>query len=248
MQAIYKRELRAYFKSPLGYIFLFAYFFVASAMFVAINLFLTQRTTMTAFFSYVSLVFIFTIPVLTMRLFAEERKSKTDQLLLTSPVRIIDIVLGKFLAASTVLLIGVAASTVYIPVMELYGTPAVAECLIGYLGLFLMGLFFVAFGMFMSSLTESPVIAAISTSVVILFLWLLGLMGLADLQLVRVMPLSLTWLGAALDWLLNFVSITSRLTDFTIGTLNVVPVFYFVSLTALFLFLTVRIIERRRWK
>jgi len=243
MKAIYKRELRAYFKSPLGYVFLAAYFFVASATFVAINMFLTGRTSLTDFFTYVSLVFIFTIPVLTMRLFAEERKSKTDQLLLTAPVRITDVVLGKFLAASTVLLIGVAASTIYIPIMEMYGTPAVAECLIGYLGLFLMGLFFVAFGTFMSSITESPVIAAISTSVIIFFLWLLGLLGLGNIQFARVMPLGIEWLGKALDWVMDFISITNRMYDFTLGTLNLVPVFYFVRLTGMFFFLTESVIE-----
>ncbi len=169
MKAIYKRELNAYFQTPLGYIFLFAYLLITSAVFALCNL-LTQQTSMVGFFSYVNLVFIFVIPVLTMRLFSEERKSKTDQLLLTAPVRITDVVLGKFFAASTVLLIGVGITTLYIPIMELYGTPVVAESLIGYLGLFLMGLFFVALGMFMSSVTESQVIAAISTSAIILFL------------------------------------------------------------------------------
>ncbi|MBR7163571.1 MAG: ABC transporter permease subunit [Clostridia bacterium] len=244
MKAIYKRELRAYFKTPLGYIFLFAYLLITSAVFTLCNL-LTQQTSMVFFFSYVNLVFIFVIPVLTMRLFAEERKNKTDQLLLTAPVRIVDIVLGKFLAASTVLLIGVAATTLYIPIMELYGTPAIAESMIGYLGLFLTGLLFIALGMFMSSITESQVIAAISTSVIILFLWLLGDV---NIQFTEVLTGALAWLGSALDWLMNFISITNRLYDFALGTLNLVPVFYFVSLAGLFLFLTVQVIERRRWK
>lgn len=244
MKAIYKRELKAYFNTPLGYIFLFAYLLITSAVFALCNL-LTQQTSMVSFFSYVNLVFIFVIPVLTMRLFSEERKSKTDQLLLTAPVRITDIVLGKFFAASTVLLIGVGITTLYIPIMELYGTPVVAESLIGYLGLFLMGLFFVALGMFMSSITESQVIAAISTSAVILFLWLLG--GV-NIQFTEVLTGAMAWLGKALDWFLNFISITNRLYDFTLGTLNLVPVFYFVSLAGLFVFLTVLVIERRRWK
>lgn len=244
MKAIYKRELKAYFNTPLGYIFLFAYLLITSAVFALCNL-LTQQTSMVGFFSYVNLVFIFVIPVLTMRLFSEERKSKTDQLLLTAPVRITDIVLGKFFAASTVLLIGVGITTLYIPIMELYGTPVVAESLIGYLGLFLMGLFFVALGMFMSSITESQVIAAISTSAVILFLWLLG--GV-NIQFTEVLTGAMAWLGKALDWFLNFISITNRLYDFTLGTLNLVPVFYFVSLAGLFVFLTVLVIERRRWK
>lgn len=244
MTAIYKRELKAYFRTPVGYIFLSAFIFFASLMFVFINL-SAQQTSMSGFFSNVSLIFVFVIPVLTMRLFSEERKSKTDQLLLTAPVRVTDIVFGKFLAAGTVLLIGVAITMLFVPIMELYGTPAIAEIVIGYLGLFLLGLFFAALGMFMSSITESQVIAAVSTLAVIFFLWFLG--GLS-LNFSEILTGGLSWLGKTLDWLLDFISINNRLYDFTLGTLNLVPVFYFISLAGLFVFLTIRVIERRRWK
>ena len=244
MQAIYKRELRAYFRTPLGYIFLSAFIFFASLMFVLNNLNI-QQTNLSGFFSTVSLIFVFVIPVLTMRLFSEERKSKTDQLLLTAPVKVTDIVLGKYLAAATILLIGVGATMLFIPIMELYGTPDVPESLVGYFGLFLMGLFFVALGMFMSSITESQVIAAVSTLVIIFFFWAIG--GL-NLQLSALLTGNWAWLGKAVDWLLNFISINNRMYEFTLGTLNFVPAFYFVSLAALFVFLTVQVIERRRWK
>ncbi|MBE7022272.1 MAG: ABC transporter [Ruminococcaceae bacterium] len=244
MTAIYKRELRSYFKNPVGYIFLSAFIFFASLMFVFINL-NSQQTSLSGFFSNVSLIFVFVIPVLTMRLFSEERKSKTDQLLLTAPVRVTDIVFGKFLAAATVLLIGVVATMLFIPIMERYGTPDVTESLVGYFGLLLMGLLFVSLGMFMSSITESQVIAAVSTLVIIFFLWFIG--GLS-LQFSEMLTGWLSWLGKFLDWLLDFISINNRFYDFTLGTLNLVPVFYFVSLTGLFVFLTIRVIERRRWK
>ncbi len=244
MTAIYKRELKAYFKTPVGYIFLSAFIFFASLMFMFINM-ASMQTSMTGFFSNISLIFVFVIPVLTMRLFSEERKSKTDQLLLTAPVRVTDIVFGKFLAAGTVLLIAVAVSMLFVPIMELYGTPAIAEIVVGYLGLFLMGLFFVSLGMFMSSITESQVIAAVSTLAIIFFLWFLS--GLS-VQLSEVFSGVLRYLGIALDKLLAFISINQRLYDFTLGTLNIVPVFYFVSLTGLFIFLTIQVIERRRWK
>ncbi len=244
MTAIYKRELKAYFKTPIGYIFLSAFIFFAALMFVFINL-SAQQTSMSNFFSNVGLIFVFVIPVLTMRLFSEERKSKTDQLLLTAPVRVTEIVFGKFLAAITVLGIGVAATMLFVPIMELYGTPAIAETVIGYLGLFLMGVFFVALGMFMSSITESQVIAAVSTLAIIFFLWFLGGMSL---QFSEFFTGAFSFLGVALDWLLNFMSINQRLYDFTLGTLNFVPVFYFISLSGLFVFLTIQTIERRRFK
>ncbi|MBQ4518165.1 MAG: ABC transporter permease subunit [Clostridia bacterium] len=244
MKAIYQRELRAYFKTPVGYIFLSAYIFFASLLFALINL-QGQNTNMMGFFSNVGMVFVFVIPVLTMRLFSEERKSKTDQLLLTAPVRITDIVFGKFLAASTVLAIGILATMLFVPIMELYGTPLIAQTVIGYLGLFLMGLFFVALGMFMSSLTESQVIAAVSTLAIIFFLWVFG--GLS-FRFSEIITGTFGFLGKTLDWLMNFISIQNRLYDFNLGTLNIVPVFYFVSLAGLFIFLTIRVIERRRWK
>lgn len=244
MKAIYKRELKAYFKTPVGYIFLSAFIFFASLMFVLINM-QGQNTNMSAFFSNVSLVFVFVIPVLTMRLFSEERKIKTDQLLITAPVRITDIVFGKFLAAASVLAIGVLATMLFVPIMEIYGTPMIPQTVIGYLGIFLMGLFFVALGMFMSSVTESQVIAAVSTLAIIFFLWVFG--GLS-FRFSEILTGAFGFLGKALDWLMNFISIQNRLYDFTLGTLNVVPVFYFVSLAGLFIFLTIQVIERRRWK
>ncbi len=244
MKAIYKRELRAYFKTPIGYIFLAAFIFFASLMFVFMNL-NQQSTTMTGYFSNVSLVFIFIIPVLTMRLFSEERKSKTDQLLLTAPVRVYEIVLGKFLAALSVLFVAVFASLFFIPVMKLYGTPQVAESLIGYLGLFLMGMLFVSLGMFLSSVTESQVIAAVSTLAILFALWFLGNINIVFSE---ILTGGLSFLGKGLDWIINFISIKNRFFDFTLGTLSFVPIFYFVSLTALFVILTVQSVEKRRWK
>ena len=244
MKAIYNRELRAYFRTPVGYIFLSVFIFFAALMFFFSNL-MTGQTNMSAFFANVGLVFVFVIPILTMRLFSEERKSKTDQLLLTAPVRVTDIVLGKFCAAATVLAMGVGATMLFIPIMELYGTPAVAETLIGYVGLFLMGLFFVSLGMFMSSITESQVIAAVSTLAIIFFLWFLGQL---DLAFTEIFTGTLSWLGKGLDAFLNFISVNNRLYDFTLGTLSAVPLFYFLSLTFLFVFLTVQVVESRRWK
>ena len=244
MIAILKREFRAYFSTPIGYIFLAAFIFFSSLFFVFINMNALQ-TSMTNYFSNVSLMFVFVIPILTMRLFSEERKSKTDQLLLTAPVRVHEIVLGKYLASVSLLLIGVLITVLFLPIMSFYGTPDVAECLIGYLGIFLLGLFFVALGMFLSAITESQVIAAVSTLAIIFFLWFLGGM---NIQFTEILSGAFEWLGKVLDWLLNFISINNRLYDFTLGTLNVVPVFYFLSLAVLFIFLTISVIERRRWK
>ncbi len=244
MKAIFLRELKSYFRSPIGYIFLGAFIFFASLMFVLMNL-LAQTAAMSVFFQNIGMIFVFVIPILTMRTISEERKSKTDQLLLTSPIKIADIVLGKFLAAATVLLIGVLATCGYILILKMYGTPAVGEILVGFLGLFLVGLLYVAVGIFMSSLTESQIIAAVTTFGVLFFIWFLGLI---NLSFSSVLTGAMSWLGKSLDWILSFISVNQRFYDFTVGTLNFVPVFYFVSLTALFNFLSIQVVEKRRFK
>lgn len=244
MKAIYKRELKSYFKSPIGYIFLGAFVFFASLMFVFINL-SSQTASMSGFFQNISMIFIFVIPILTMRTMSEERKSKTDQLLLTSPVKITDIVLGKFFAAATVLAVAFAAIMCYVLILKLYGSPAVGEIMVGYFGLFLVGLLYIAIGIFMSSLTESQVIAAVSTFGVLFFIWFLGMISLSFSS---ILTGGFSWLGKILDAFLGFLSVNSRFYDFTVGTLNFVPVFYFVSLTLLFNFLSVQVVEKRRFK
>ena len=244
MKAILKREFKSYFRSPIGFVFLAVFFAYSSLMFVFNNL-LTQQTLMKPFFAEISMIFIFVIPILTMRSFAEERKSKTDQLLLTAPVKVTDIVLGKFFAAAGVLLLAVVATMFYVLVLNSYGEPVFSEIFIGYLGLFLMGAFFISLGIFLSSLTQSQVISAVSTLAIIFFLWFTSSLSI---KFANMMDGAFHWLGIFLDWLINFLAINNRFADFTLGVLNFVPVFYFVSLTALFLLLTVRVIEKRRWK
>lgn len=244
MKAIFKRELKAYFRSPIGFVFLAAFFFYASLMFMFMTL-NRQTTLMKYFFDNISMIFIFVIPILTMRTFAEERKSKTDQLLLTAPVKVTSIVLGKFLAAACVLLIAVVATMFYMLVLNRYGEPVFSEIFIGYLGLFLMGVFFISIGLFLSSLTQSQVIAAVSTLAIVFFLWFSSSLNFGFSNMLTG---AFGWLGVTLDWLVDFLAINNRFADFTLGVLNFVPVFYFVSLTALFLLLTVRVIEKRRWK
>lgn len=214
-------------------------------MFVFINLG-SMTTLMKYFFQNISMVFVFVIPILTMRTFAEERKSKTDQLLLTAPIKVTSIVLGKFFAAVAVLGIAVLSTMFYVLVLNSYGSPVFSEIFVGYLGLFLMGVFFVSIGLFISSLTQSQVISAVATLAIIFFLWFSSNLAFNFTQMLSGTMMS--WLGVALDWLIDFLAINNRFADFTLGVLNFVPVFYFVSLTALFLLLTVSVIEKRRWK
>lgn len=172
MKAIYKRELKSYFQSMIGYAFIAFLMLFMGIYFTAYNLNYGYP-----YFSYVlsSTLFIFMIavPVLTMKCFAEERKSKTDQLLLTAPVSVTDIVMGKFLAMITVFFIPVLLSCVYPLIISMQGTAYLKVDYAAILVYYVIGCVYIAIGMFLSSLTESQIIAAVSTfaTLLVLNLW-----------------------------------------------------------------------------
>ncbi len=166
MTAIYKKELRGLLTSVIGFVFMAFLLVVCGIYFTAYNLQgLYPRFAYTL--DAVFFVFLIAVPILTMRVFAEERKQKTDQLLLTSPVSVTQIVLGKFLAVATIYLIPVLILSLYPLIMAQFGTIYFAETYTAVLGFFLMGCSFLAIGVFLSSLTESQIIAAVLTFLVL---------------------------------------------------------------------------------
>jgi ABC-2 type transport system permease protein len=169
-----------------------------------------------------------------MKLLSEDRKSKTDQLLLTSPVSIFSIVLGKYLAAITVFVATLILSLVFPIILSIFGMPALGEIVAGYLGFFLMGSALIAVGVFISSITESQVIAALVTFFVLLLMWI----GNVALSLI-----SNRILVSVLEWFLVY----SRINSFVLGLLSIPHIVYFISFSFVFLFLAVRSTERRRW-
>ena len=172
MLAIYKRELKSYFQSMIGYAFIAFLMLFIGIYFTAYNL-----NSGYPYFSYVlsSTMFIFlvAVPVLTMKCFAEERKSKTDQLLLTAPVSVLDIVLGKYFAMITVFLVPVLLSCVYPLVIKAQGVAYLKADYAAILMYFAIGCVYIAIGMYLSSLTESQIIAVVSTfaTLLVLYLW-----------------------------------------------------------------------------
>ena len=233
MKAIFKREFKAYFQSMPGYVFLTIFMVLSGYIFCATNI--TYATsTMTAYFSSMVSAVIFIIPVLTMRLFSEDRKTKTDQLLITAPISITEMVLGKFFAAVSAFLVGVAITLLYPIIMSFYGHVPFAENCSAYIGFILFCASIISIGAFMSAITESQVIALISTyGVVILTIvinWVDGTIG-----------------NSAVSKVLLWISPTNKFTDFTLGVLNIESIIYYLSLIAVFLFLTVRVFEKRRW-
>ena len=165
MKTIYKRELASYFKSMIGYVFMFFIFLIVGIYFSAYNLSYAYPT-MSVTLNSITFVFLIAIPILTMRVLSEERRQKTDQLLLTAPVSVSKIVCGKFFALTTVYAIPVAVICLYPLIMRSFGEISFVQNYTAILGFFLLGVANIAIGLFLSSLTESPIVAAVLTFVV----------------------------------------------------------------------------------
>ena len=233
MKAIFSREVDAYFRSMLGYVFLTLFTLLGGAMFFFNNM-MSMSASMTSFFSSMTSWSIFILPILTMRLFAEDRKNKTEQLLLTSPVSVTEIVLGKFFGAMWVFLCVMAVFVFYPIVMNFFGNVPVAETVSCFVGFVLFCGALVAIGAFMSAITENQIIAAVATYAVML--------------VVMFMPNIATMIGnEAFSNILMWLSPVNRFYDFTMGILNLESVVYYLSLIGVMLFLTVRVFEKRRF-
>lgn len=233
MNAIRKRDLQGFFRSPLGYVYIGAFLAIMNLYFFAICV-LSSSSDMGSVFSNMLIVFLFLMPILTMRLFSEEYKQGTDRLLLTAPVSVWEIVFGKFLAAVSVLFVALACTLPWIVIVAIFGTPAWASILGCYIAVLCAAAVFVAMGMFLSSLTESQLIAAVLSFALFLGLYV------ADMLSYSLDSSSLP--GMLLSWL----SIFTRYDSFMSGQFSFGNLIYFLSLTGLFLYLTARVLERRR--
>ncbi|MBQ2264412.1 MAG: ABC transporter permease [Oscillospiraceae bacterium] len=233
MGAIYRREIGAFFSSGIAYVFL-AVFYVFAGYFFSINTLAVGTTNMSGMFANLFLIIIFLIPILTMRLFSEEKKQKTEQGLLTAPVSLTSIVLGKYFAALTLFTIGISVVFVYGFILSLFGSVAWLTLVSNFLALFLLGAAFSAVGVFISSLTENQVIAAVGGFVCLMMLYMIDVIASS----------------VNVTWLQNFLydmSFYSRYYEFTCGIFNLSSVLFYLSTAVLFNFFTVRVFEKRRW-
>ncbi|MCR5802286.1 MAG: Gldg family protein [Lachnospiraceae bacterium] len=235
MLAIYKRELRAYLHTVIGFIFVAANLFLIGLYFVVYNIFSNYPYFQYTMQSCGILMFI-SVPILTMRMIAEERKNKTDQLILTAPVSVVKIVLGKYLAAVTVFVIPCLVSCIYPVIMSKFGTIAWGEGYLGILGYFLLGAACIAIGTFISSLFENQIVAAVVAFVAIF----IGYMMSSVCSLISSS-------GNLLTKILSIYDLSTPFNSFCDGTLEIGSIVYFVSIAALFLYLTVQSIQKRRY-
>ena len=252
--AIAGKELRSYFSSPVAYVLLAAYLALAGYFFYALLLAFNQtlqiysmmrNPEMLARFNLnqmvvvpllhnLSVLLIFIIPAITMRMFPEEKHSGTYELLLTSPVRVGEIVLGKFLGGLVLVLLMVALSGLFGTLLFAYGNPELPMMLSGYLGLALMAMVFLALGTLISSFTDNVVIAYVGALFALLVLYTVG------------------WLGETLQGaagaLVRYVSITEHFEELTKGIIDSKDLVYFATLLVIGLFMTQRSVESVRWR
>lgn len=252
MFAIYKKELRSYFINPVGYVYV-GVFLTVAALLCCYTTILSNSYDVGNYFMYMMFGLIILIPILTMRLFSEERKLRTEQLLLTSPVTLTGMVLGKFFAALTLYAATLLVSCVnFLPLYDIankessataasnQGTlvtrigPVTGELVGCLVSLLLIGAAFIAVGTFISALTENQLAAAVITIAVIGAMVGVGLLNSF---------IDVYWIRTVLSW----VSVFSRFGNFTNGLFDFAAILYYVSLAFVFLFLTVRVYDKRRW-
>lgn len=252
--AIAGRELRSYFGSPVAYVLLAAYLGLAGYFFYALLIRFNQiiqiygmmrnpemlqrfnlnQIVIEPLLGNMAVLLIFIVPAVTMRMFPEEKRAGTYELLLTSPVRIGEIVFGKFLGGLALVLLMVALSGFFGVILSVYGNPEVPMMLSGYLGLALMAVVFLAIGTLIASFTDNVVVAYVGTLFALLVLYTVG------------------WLAETLQGplgeLVRYVSITDHFAEMTRGIIDTKDLVYFATLLAVSLFLTHRSVESVRWR
>lgn len=232
--AITLKELKSYFVSPIAYV-ITAMFLLVSGYFFALILNVTRDAgMMTYLFGNMAVILLLISPLVSMRLFAEEQRNKTLELLVTSPISDAGIVIGKFLAALLLLAL-MLACTLHFPILlVVLGNPDIYPIISGYIGIFLMGSAFLAIGMLTSTWTQNQIIAAVSAFSISLLLWFLGA--------------SSNLAGSGLGQVLNYLSLNTHYESFAKGLLSLSDVLYYLSTIGILLFLTIRSLETRRWR
>src|SRR5215510_14169566 len=250
--AITQKELKSYFASPIAYVVIglyalvFGYYFYAAVRFFerqsmqmaglgvgapSVNI---NEQLIRPVFQYSMVVFLIVLPMITMRTYSEEKRSGTMELLLTSPVTDFQIIMGKFLGAMAVYAVMLAVTLIHIGLLFMASRPEWIPILTTYLGLLLMGGCFIAVGLFISSLTKNQIVAVMVTFTVFLMLWVINWIA--------------SFMGPTTQTVLNYLSITDHLDDFTRGVIDTKHLVYYISFISFGLYLTMRSVDTERWR
>lgn len=250
--AVCKKEIKAYFTSPIAYVAITVFLVLVGFFFQSLIWWFNMQSLQMArnpqylqqlninqmvyapLFHNISIILLLMIPLLTMRLLSEEKRSKTDELLYTSPLSVNQIILGKYFASLFVLLVMLSLNGLLSLFTFIFGNPELAPILTGYLGLFLMGAAFMAIGIFFSSLTENQIVSAVLTFGALLLFWVLNWASLSA--------------GGIWKSVLNYISFLQHFDGMTRGILDTTDIVYYLSFIFLGLFFAHSVIQSRKWR
>jgi ABC-2 type transport system permease protein len=249
--AIAHKEIKAYFASPIAYIVIGFFVLLFGFFYYSLLLYFNQQSMQAAgfeggpsqnvnesmirpLFLNASVILLFVLPMITMRTYSEEKRSGTIELLLTSPLTDFQIIMGKFLGAMALYAAMLAVTFVHMGILFAFGKPEWIPITTGYLGMLLMGGCFISVGLLISSLTKNQIVAGMMTFAVFLLLWVINWVG--------------SFSGPRTQAILDYLSITNHLDDFTRGILDTKHLVYYISFIAFGLFLTARSVDTERWR
>ncbi len=256
VKTIFKREFTSYFKSPVGYVILMLYFFFVG-IFFSVDMLFAGRVDLGGTILNMQLILLVLIPIITMRAFSEDRRTGVDVLLLTSPITVFEVVLGKFMASLAVFALMTSTTLIHLLFVVGFGGTLDAKTLGAYLGFIFIGAAYLAIGVFASSLTENQLISFLITLGIILGLLLFsvfaGIMGnltstlLNKVNIFNLKDIQIDNIAKKVTQVLDWPNPSTKLGNLGEGIFELVPLVYFVSLVAIFIYLTVRVVEKRRW-
>jgi ABC-2 type transport system permease protein len=249
--AIARKELRAYFASPIAWVVLGFFALMFGFFFYSLLLYFDRQSMQAGgfgggptvnvneqflrpVFMNATVIFLFVLPMVTMRTYAEEKRSGTIELLLTAPLTDFQIIFGKFLGAMGLFASMLAITLVHIGILFIFGNPEWRPIVTTYLGLLLMGGCFISLGLLISSLTKNQIVAGMITFGVFLMLWVINWLA--------------SFFGPTTQQVLNYLSFTDHLDDFTKGVIDTKHLVYYVSFITFGLFLTARSVDTERWR
>jgi ABC-2 type transport system permease protein len=254
--AVYSKEMRSYFVSPVAYVIAGVFLFLSGYLFrnilMQFNMLCLQlgqraqqmggqmpalnlnEMVVVQFFAVMDFIWLLIVPMLTMRLYAEEKKTGTIELLMTAPISSVEVLLGKFFACFSLYSIIVSLTMVYFVILEAYGSPDWGPIFSGYLGYFFLGATFISVGILASALTENQIVAVLLSFGILLLFWLIDW--------------SASFAGPTAAKILQYMSFIEHLEDFQRGVIDSKDVVFYLSFSFFCLFLTTRVVESRRWR
>lgn len=256
MLAIYKKEMRSYFINPVGYVFI-GVFLALSAGLCCYTTLQSNTYSTASYYYWLILSMIIIIPLLTMRTFSEERKMRTEQMLMTAPISITGMVMGKYLAAMTIYGGSLLVSCINLIPLYIIGKeesaldpdgltvkgPVTPEIIGSLLGVLLVGAVFIAIGILISSMTENQLSAAVVTIAVLAVMLILNILNNVGTEEAGTRLIN----NYAVRYVIDWISVVSRFSNLQYGILDWSAMLYYVSMTFIAIYLTVRVYERRRW-